>query len=354
MNRSTYIEINSSNIKYNVQKVIQRYSGFDYYFGVAKADCYGHGVASINSMIDGGVNYLVVATLEEALEVRKLNSNIPILCLGIVKNENIQNAIKNGITISISSLEYLNTIDISKLKNGKVHIKINTGMNRLGVSTKEEFMCVYNTLIKNDVYIEGLYSHIYEASNVNLTKKQYNKFEQIINQIDISNIKIIHIQASEAIIRYAKKDYINGCRLGIIMYGFSNDNNLKLKSTFKVLSEIIQINTLVKGETVGYDGAYVAKEKVEKIAVIPIGYADGIIRKNTLRYVYINDLKYQIVGNICMDMLFVKVDDKVKMFDRVEILKDREHILEVAKHLKTIPYEVICSLGKRVPKKYVK
>ncbi len=354
MNRSTYIEINLSNIKHNIQQVIQKYSGFCYYFGVAKADCYGHGIDSISSMIDGGINYLVVATLEEALEVRKLNNKIPILCLGIVKNENIQNAIQNDITISISSLEYLNTIDISNLKGGKVHIKVNTGMNRLGVSTKEEFMCVYDSLTKNDVYIEGLYSHIYEAGNDKLTKKQYDKFEQIINQIDISNIKIIHIQASEAITKYPKKDYINGCRLGIIMYGFSNDKNLELKSTFKVLSEVIQVNTLIKGDTVGYDGAYVAKEDIEKIAVIPIGYADGIIRKNTLRYVYINGKRYQIVGNICMDMLFVKVDNSVKLFDSVEVLKDIKHISEVANYLKTIPYEVICSLGKRVPRIYTK
>jgi len=134
------------------------------------------------------------------------------------------------------------------------------------------------------------------------------------------------------------------------MYGFTTNKDLELKSTIKLISEVIQINELKKGETVGYNGTYVAKEDGEKIAVISIGYADGVIRKNTGRNVYINNMEYQIVGNICMDMLFVKIDDSVKIYDKVYILKDIKHIEEVAKHLDTIPYEIICSIGKRIPR----
>lgn len=93
---------------------------------------------------------------------------------------------------------------------------------------------------------------------------------------------------------------------------------------------------------------------VEKIAVVPIGYADGIIRKNTGRNVYINDKSYNIVGNICMDMLFVKVDNTIKVGDKVTIIKDIEHIKQIAEYLETIPYEVTCSISKRVPRKYIK
>ena len=138
------------------------------------------------------------------------------------------------------------------------------------------------------------------------------------------------------------------------MYGFTSDKTLKLKDTFKLYSEVIQINTLNKSDVVGYNGEYIAKEPNEKIAVIPIGYADGIIRKNKGRTVYIKNKEYKIVGNICMDMLFVKVDDSIKVHDKVIILKDIKHIEKVAKYLKTIPYEVICSIGKRVPRKYIK
>ena len=135
------------------------------------------------------------------------------------------------------------------------------------------------------------------------------------------------------------------------MYGFTNCDKLELESTFKLKSEIIQINKLETGDTVGYGGIYTAKGK-EKIAVIPIGYEDGIIRKNTGRDVYINNKRYPIVGNVCMDMMFVKVDDDVKVHDTVEVLKDIEHVEEVSKHLETISYEVMCSIGKRVPRIY--
>lgn len=225
-------------------------------------------------------------------------------------------------------------------------------MNRLGVSTKEEFNEVYLKLIQNNINIEGIYSHIHTSNDSLLTNKQFRKFENITADIDLTKIKIVHIQASDALTGYEKPEYVNGCRLGIIMYGFSTDIDLNLKSTFKLYSNIIQINTLEANDTVGYNAMYKAKEK-EKIAVIPIGYADGIIRKNTGRNVFINDNSYQIIGNICMDMIFVKVDDNVKVFDKVVIIKNKEQIEEIAQQLDTIVYEVLCSVGKRVPRIYV-
>lgn len=352
MYRDTYVKINLKNIEQNVNKIINKYNNFDYYFGVVKADCYGHGaLKTTDAIIKGGVNYLVVAILKEALELRKKYKKIPILCLGMVKNKDIKIAIKNNITLTIISNNYLKSIDINKLKGAKVHIKINTGMNRLGVSTKKEFNDVYKKLIKNNINIEGIYSHIHTSDNTVMTNNQFKKFKQITSSIDLSLIKIIHIQASDALTKYKKPKYINGCRLGIIMYGYTNDENLKLKSTFKLYSKIIQINNLNINDTVGYNAMYKAK-KCEKIAVIPIGYADGIIRKNTGRSVYINNKSYKIVGNICMDMLFVKIDDSVKLFDKVEIIKDKKHIQKIAQQLDTIPYEVLCSISKRVPRIY--
>ena len=120
------------------------------------------------------------------------------------------------------------------------------------------------------------------------------------------NIPIIHLPASEAVVLYPKPDFVNGCRLGKIMYGVTVAEDLDLKSTFKVCSEVVQINTLKKGETVGYNGAYTADVDDEKIAVVAIGYADGIIRKNTGRYVYINDKKYKIVRKYLHGYAFYK------------------------------------------------
>lgn len=348
--RKTYCEINLSNLEKNVRMVINTYNNYLYYFGVVKADCYGHGdIKCIQSIINGGCNYLAVATMKEALFIREHYKDIPILFLGVATSEDIDICIKNNITISICYIEQVKEFINCNLEGLKVHIKVNSGMNRLGISNVLEIKEVISLLDKK-VLIEGIYSHIYEASSEDKYLDQVKIFESIVNNINYS-FDIIHISASDALINYKKLDFVNGCRLGIIMYGFND--KLKLLSTFRVVSEVIQINTLNKGDVVGYNGLYTASSDGEKIAVIPIGYADGIIRKNTGRYVYINNKKYRIVGNICMDMLFVKVDNDVKLFDQVEILRDNEHINDVSCYLETIPYEIMCSISKRVERVYI-
>ena len=122
------------------------------------------------------------------------------------------------------------------------------------------------------------------------------------------------------------------------------------KIVYKLKSKVIQINE-IENESVGYNGTY-KTDKKELIAVIPIGYADGFIRKHTNSYVYINNKKYQIVGNICMDMMFVKVDETVKVNDEVELIKDNNHIYEIVSHLDTISYELACTITRRVPRIY--
>lgn len=344
MYRRTYAKVNLDNIEYNVKTLCTKLNKYDYHFGVVKADSYGHdGNKVVERVIKGGCNYLAVATLEEALEIRKDIKDIPILILGYVDPELFDVCVSNNITVTISSYDYINYISNY---NVKVHIKINTGMNRLGISSKEEFLDTYNYLRENNIEVEGVYTHIYNDSSKEDTLKQIELFKSIISDTDIN---IVHIGASGYSLNYEKESFINGIRIGIAMYGLL-PNSLDLKSTFSLYSTVVQINNVNEG-TVGYNGAYKVYGD-EYIAVIPIGYADGIIRKNTGRMVYINGKEYPIVGNICMDMLFVKVDDTVKTGDTVVIIKDNEHIMEIAKHLDTISYEVICSIGKRIPRIY--
>lgn len=352
MFRNTYVEINLKNIEENVKKLISKYNNYKYYFGVVKADCYGHNdIKTVQSIIRGGCNYLAVATLEEALEIRKNINNIPILCLGIIPITFIDECIKNNITITISNVEYLEKLIMEKHNNLKIHIKINSGMNRLGTDNKEEFNKIYKMIKNNNLLLEGVYTHIYNALSQKDTINQFKKFEEITSDINLNEIPIVHICASDATILYAKLPYVNGCRLGIAMYGLMENKQVEILPTFRLYSEIIQINDVENG-TVGYNGNYKVVAP-EKIAIVPIGYADGIIRKNTGRNVYINNQSYNIVGNICMDMLFVKVDNFAKVGDKVTIIKDIKHIEQIAKHLDTIPYEVICSISKRVPRIYV-
>lgn len=349
MYRETYMEVYLESIKNNINKIINKHNNYSYYFGVVKASCYGLGNEVVKTIVEAGCNYLAVSSLDEALEVRKINKNIPLLCFGIIDLKYIDICIENNITITVSNIDYLNELLKLNPSNLKVHLKLNTGMNRLGLKKQEEVTYAYNALLNSSIYLEGIYSHIYNSSNEQDTNKQYEFFEYLTNNIDLSKIKIVHIDASTSLINYPKRPYCNGCRLGIIMYGLEDPTNT-LESVYKLKSKVIQINE-IENESVGYNGTY-KTDKKELIAVIPIGYADGFIRKHTNSYVYINNKKYQIVGNICMDMMFVKVDETVKVNDEVELIKDNNHIYEIVSHLDTISYELACTITRRVPRIY--
>ena len=349
--RKTYANVYLDNIKYNVETVINHFKNYDYYFGVVKSDCYGHkGIETVEAIISGGVNYLAVVTLEEALYIRKYLKEIPILCLGVINSKDVEIAKTNNITIIINSLETLYDYLKINTEGLKVHIKINTGANRLGLKTKEEITEALIKLAETNIEVEGIYTHIYKTEDKKTTEEQFKLFQELTKNIDLDKIPIRHIQASDALYGYEKPKYINACRLGIIMYGLI-ENDLNLKSTISLHSEIAQIYHLKKGENVGYAGIYHAPND-EIVAVVSIGYADGIIRRNSGRNVYINNKAYPIIGNICMDYLFIRIDENVKLNDEVIIIKDNDHINEIAKHLETISYEIITSIGSRVPRIY--
>ena len=187
MHRNTYVEINLKNIENNVKTLINRYNDYKYYFGVVKADCYGHnGIETVETIIKGGCNYIAVATLDEALEIRKNIIDIPILCLGIIPVEYIEECVQNNITITVSNSDYLEKLITKMCDNLKVHIKINTGMNRLGVNNKTEFNEMYKLIKNSNLELEGIYTHIYNASDEAATLKQCEKFEEIISDVNLN------------------------------------------------------------------------------------------------------------------------------------------------------------------------
>lgn len=347
--RHTYVKVDLGNLRYNIQTLVERYHDYDYHFAVVKADCYGHGMIPCAKVAaEAGCNYFCVATLDEAMELRKEFPETPILCLGVIRQDQLGVCAENNITITLGSLDYIRELD--KNLPLKAHLKINTGMNRLGLSTHEEFNEALELLHDSKIELEGIYTHIFQADNREKTETQFAKFEEITGDCDLSQFKYVHVGASDATEFYTKRPYANACRLGISMYGLVDYPDIDFKDTFQVISEVAQINEVSEG-TLGYNGTHVINEP-ERIAVIPIGYADGIIRKNTGRNIYINDKAYPIVGNICMDMLFAKVDDSVQVGDSVKVLSGIKHIKETASHLETIPYEVLCCISKRVPRIY--
>lgn len=384
MYRNTYLEINIDNLKNNVKNITQYYNNYEYYFGIVKANCYGHGVKEVlNELIESGINYLAVSSLEEAIECREINKDISILCLEPIKIEYLNICIEKNITITLHDYFYAKKIidTIKMSKKLKIHIKIDSGMNRIGFKNKDEVYEIYKQLKNNkNLEVEGIYTHFATSGICDKEwDNQLNNFIKITSKINLNEIKIRHLYKSASFINHKKLDFANGIRLGISMYGYYTETDLlknrfnkikryfikknissvntelpfKLKPAFKMISEIIQVKKVKKGEYVGYNMGYRAK-KDEYIGIICTGYDDGVLRSNKNRLVSINNKKYNLIGDIGMGMCAVLVDENVKMNDKVILIGDEIDINYVAEYNKTSIYEILCNSGKILERKYLK
>ena len=370
--RNTYALINLKNLKHNIKEIKTYYSDYKYYIGVIKANAYGHGDIIAKTLEEAGLDYLAVSSLEEGISVRKY-TKLPILCFGYIDTKDIDLAIKNNITLSIISYEYYQ--ELLKLnKNIKVHLKINSGMNRFGINDKNQVKEIVDNLKKSKIELEGIYTHL-ATSGVNDPYYDYQikKFQELTQLIDLKEIPIVHIFNSLGLARHKKLPYANGVRVGLMMYGFTYNlgkisiknqikrrlklhflkvsktiltNNLKLKKVLSLHSEVININKIKEGEFVGYNASYIAPYDT-LIAVIPIGHADGIT--SNYKQVMINNKKYDIVG-LCMDYIMVKIDDKVKIHDKVDLINEQITIGTIAGN--DSPHHILVSISNRVDRKY--
>ena len=379
MYRKTYVKIDNSVLTDNVKKIINKYSNYKYYIGVVKGNAYGHGDYVVNDLIKGGINYLAVSSLEEALSIRKYNTEIPILVLEPISIEYLNVVLENNITITVESLEYLKELLNHQIETKlNIHIKLDTGMNRLGFKSKEELNQVVDILKENDhIYLEGIYTHI-GTSGINdiYYDKSIETFKNLTSDIDLEKIPIVHLNRSITLVHHEKLPFETGTRLGIIMFGFNQsiknptglrkikrnllikrlkisetilENDLDLHKAFSLYSEVISIRQAKKDEYVGYGANYIAKENI-KIATIPIGYYDGITKD--IKYVSINDKLYEIIGDICMDMIQVKIDDNVKLNDKVEIFGKNISINDVSRRTNKNAYHILTGITTRVPRLY--
>ena len=382
MYRKTFVEINLDNISNNVKNIIKKYNNYKYYIGMIKSNAYGHGMYIVNTLIEAGINYLAVSSLDEAMEVRKYNKDIPVLITEIVDTDLIDEAIKNNITLTIDSLDYLKHIN----KKCKVHIKIDSGMNRIGVKSRLEFNEIYNYIISNkNIYLEGLYTH-FATPGINdvYYDKQLDKFKEITSDIDLNKIDIVHLSSSFIVLNHPKIEFSNAIRIGTIMYGYDvslseygsnfkdklrhlrdnyyiKKNNISpvirgvkidLKPAFKLISNVMEIKEVKKGEIIGY-GNHVVSENM-KVAILPIGYDEGVGTSNLNRYVLINNKKYKCIGPICMCMMFVRVDDSVKVSDKVILLGDSLTLGYMSRLRHSTIQETIINVGKNLNRVYIK
>lgn len=384
MYRNTYAEINVDNLQHNVKEIIQKYPDYQYYFGIVKGNAYGHSDKIAKYLLESGINYLAVASLEEGISIRKDGVTAPILCLEPIDIEYIDKCIENDITITVHDILYYKQLmekDITKPL--KVHIKIDSGLCRLGFTKKEEVKEAVDGLrTKTNVMVEGIFTHfatdgIYDISWDN----QYAKFIELTSEIDLSQIPIVHLGRSQTLLNHDKIPFANGIRLGIILYGYNTTpkplskgflNTLRkwkrayyhkkhhisptttqididLKTAFSLYSEVMQVKEIPKGSFVGYGRIYEAQEDM-MVAIIPIGYADGFSRKNKGRDVVIRGKRYPLIGDINMGMVIAKVDETVQEKDKVTVIGEEIPMIEAAKHMQTSVYEGSCMINDWVPR----
>jgi alanine racemase len=322
---------------------------------VVKANAYGHGSIQVVSYLRSkGVKYFAVSLLEEALELRECFDDIGILVMGIVEPKDYKIASDENITITIGTKEQL--VEMEYEKPLKVHINFDTGMNRLGFKSDGCILSALNFLSESKMFfIEGIYTHFSTADDsYEYYQKQLYRFKVVLTLLD-HPFDMIHISNSSSTIKYEKDiDFTTHARVGISLYGLTLDKETSfLKNTFSLQTKIHSIKKLQAFDKVGYGAAYQATEN-EIIGVLPIGYADGFIRKNGSGDVEINGKRYPIVGRICMDQMFIKIDEDVSTDDDVILFGGLITIDEVASRLETINYEVICIITSRVPRIYIK
>ena len=388
MYRKTYVEINLDNLCNNVKNIVDTFNDYKYYIGVIKGNAYGHGEFIAKYIIENGINYLSVSSLEEAINTRKyVGKDFPILCLQPIDLEYIDEVIKKNITICISNIEYFNKLKEIKLTDKiKFHLKLNTGMNRLGISDISEVNQIFNETKDSDKLIfEGIFTHLCTNGVYDdLYDKQIKKFKYLTSEIDLSKIEIVHIGRSTTLDFFGRLDICTGCRVGIMMYGISSTfpstngfknklRNLKyeiirkqynlpvpnsccktnLKQALSLKSEVIEIQKVNAGDYVGY-GSNNILDTDGYIATIPVGYADGIFTNYNNFYVYINNKKYKVIGSINMGMMSVLVDDSVKIGDAVTVINNKDDYKLLARNFNVTPYVLLTNLNRNIPRIYIK
>jgi len=359
-NHVTVLEIDLNAIDYNLNYFKSKIKNSTKILAVVKAFGYGSNAVEIAKHIESKVHYFAVAYLDEGIALRNAGVKLPILVLHPLKS-NFEKIIKYNLEPNIYSLDLLQSfIEISKnlnLKNYPIHIKFNTGLNRLGFS-KSDISKISTIVNKQDaIEIISMFSHIAASEDLEeraFTLQQIDTFNTLSKALitKLKNTPFKHMLNTSGIINYANEAQFDMVRLGIGLYGFGNDKQITttLKNVLTLKSVISQIHTINKGESVGYNRAYTATTKIQT-ATIPIGHADGISRQlgKGVGYVYINNQKAPIVGNVCMDMIMVNITE-INCFegDEVLIYKNKEHIEDLSNRLNTIPYELITAISQRI------
>jgi alanine racemase len=369
-NTPAWAEVSLSALRHNFT-VLKKLARGSEVLPVVKANAYGHGaVQASKAFIQAGAKFLAVAFVQEGVELRKAGIRIPILVLTPTLPSEIPTLLQNKLTPQVSSLEGAQQISKTaqklKVDSVTVHIKIDTGMARVGFRPFEVLRAVEEIQKVSRIAVEGVYTHLATADWTDpvYAWKQITLFRQALEKLERSGIHLsTHVANSAALMTYYPQSKGTWVRPGIALYGlYPNSkmkNKVKLTPVMQVRAKILHVKTLEKGESISYGRTYTAK-KLMKVATIAIGYADGLLRSLSNKGVcLIKGQKVPFVGRVCMDMTMVDVSgvSAVKAGDIATLFgRDGKAFLPVeeqAAHAGTISYEILCAIGDRVSRVYV-
>jgi len=371
--RPYYAEINLDSFRHNFREV-KRLAPGKKIFGVIKADGYGHGAVELARVLqEENVDYFVVALISEAMELRNNGFKQPILILGYTPPEFAEDLVRYDITQTVFSCELAEAISKAAVnlgKTAKIHIKIDTGMGRIGFLPTEKSIDEIVRISKMDnLYLEGVFSHFAcsDEKDKEYTYKQLECFRSMLERLEQRGVtfELRHISNSAAIIDMPEEcSCFNGVRPGIILYGYYPSDEVKmdrvsLKPVMTLKAYISDIKEVDEGTPISYGRKYYTKRK-SIIATLPFGYADGFTR---LLFEKINVIAggklVPVVGRICMDQCMIDITDcgPLKVGDQVIVMGEsngiRNNADDYAKALGTINYEVLCMVSRRVPRVYI-
>ncbi len=334
-----------------------------------KANAYGHGLIEVSKkLVACGVDYLGVACLDEALVLRKNLIRKPILTLGPFLKGDVEVILQNAVTVTVSDLKMAETLDRAAgraKKKARIHVKIDTGMGRIGVWYQEADDFILRLCALKNIVIEGLYTHFPSAdSDEEFTRSQITAFCALVRKLEVKGIHIPfkHAANSMAVIGF-KEAHFNLVRPGLALYGLHPKDELldkiDLKPVLSFKTKIVYLKKVVKGRSISYGRTYITKKDMA-IATLPVGYGDGYNRLLSNRgQVLVCGRRCPIVGVVCMDQTMVDassvksagLEDEVVLIGSQGTEKIRAE--EIARLCHTIPYEVVCWISPRVPRVYL-
>lgn len=360
--RPSYIEIELDAIEANLEQVMDPLPRRTQAFAVIKANAYGHGAIAVARRLSSKVAGFCVSNLDEAFELRQAGIEDPILILGVVPVEDLHLALQLNISVTLASLEWLQAVKALEkdLAGLALHVKVDTGMGRIGFRDWSEFEQAYELMQELDLEFEGIFTHFATADEVEVSyfQEQLTRFSDWVEQLP-EQPRWVHASNSATSIWHGDTVF-NMVRLGDILYGLNPsgrtlDLPFEPQAALSLSSELVHVKQVEAGTYLGYGSTYQSQDK-EWIGTLPVGYADGIVRRLQGFHVLVDGQFCEIIGRISMDQMTIRLPKNYKIGTRVTLIGvDQGQEITVqdwADYVGTINYEIVCLLTDRLPRRH--